>query len=562
MANTSGSTAPTQRLILISLVLVLLAVAAHGGSIFNNFISYDDGLYLTDNTQVRGGLSAPGVAWAFTTFKGGNWNPVTWLSHMAVVALAGLAPLPHHLANLVLHCSNAILLFLALVGLTGATWRSAMATAIFAVHPIHVESVAWISERKDVLSMTFALAAIITHTHSITKPAHSRRNRIWALTFLALGLMAKPMLVTLPVLLLLFDHWPLKRTFPADSLPKLWKKNAHLLYEKLPMLVVVVIFCAIAFSSQSRALAPLDEWSVWQRIGNVLTSYVAYLGKLVWPLPLTPLYPLRKSIALWKVVSSGLILVLATWLIYRARRVTPYLLVGWLWYLTAMLPVVGIVQIGVQSMADRYAYLPFIGLYIAVVWGVHQLLFRNCASKWCRVLAGVLCLFILSACVFVSRSQTALWRDTDTLFLYTIEYTEENYAAHRILGKYYMEHGDAQQALIHFRKQFDIRPNDPESYWYVALAYLSMDDSKSAAQVLRDGLSKYENSALLHKYLAFSLYKLGLIDEALQEFEAAHSLAPNDRETINNIEQLNKILSNSTTGTGQGDNSTDQDGCP
>ncbi|QJT08370.1 tetratricopeptide repeat protein [Oceanidesulfovibrio marinus] len=562
MIYSSSSHTPAQRLILISLALVLLAIAAHGGCIFNDFIGYDDGLYVTDNVQVRGGLSAPGVAWAFSTSKGGNWNPVTWLSHMAVVELAGLAPLPHHLANLALHCGNAILLFLALAGLTGATWRSAMAAAIFAVHPIHVESVAWVAERKDVLSMTFALAAIIAHTCSITKPDHSRRNRIWALIFLALGLMAKPMLVTLPVLLLLFDYWPFRRTTAVKSLSGSWKGNAHLLYEKLPMFVVVGVFCVIALSSQSKALAPLDEWSVWQRVGNVLTSYVAYLGKLVWPHPLTPLYPLRKSIALWKVVSSGLILLLATWLIYRARRVAPYLLMGWLWYLAAMLPVVGIVQIGVQYMADRYAYLPFIGLYIAAVWGVHQLLFRSCASIWCQVLAGVLCLSILSACVFLSRLQTTLWHDTETLFAYTVEKTRNNYTAHRILGKYYLEHGDTHQALLHYQKQLDIRPNDPESYWYVASAYLARDDFQLAAQVLRDGLSKHEDSALLHKYLAFSLYKLGIIDEALQEFEAAHALALDDRETINNIQQLKKILSNSTNGTGRDGNSTDQNGGP
>lgn len=450
--------------LLLPLFLLLLVFLAHGPALDNGFVAYDDPHYILENPQVRQGLDAESIAWAFGSVEQGNWHPLTWLSHMLVVQFHGLDPFWHHLHSLLPHGCNVLLLFFLLRRMTGSIWRSAAVAALFAAHPLHAESVVWVSERKDVLSTLFALLCL----HAYARYAQSRRLGWYLGAFgcLALGLMAKPMLVTMPLLMLLLDFWPLGRFTPAPA-GGFIRHNRVVFLDKLPFILLGLGVSAISLVGQDTAgaLAPLSEFGVWQRAANVLTSYVAYLGKLFVPLGLAPLYPLAKSIPLWMPLAAAVFLALTTALAPRLAKRAPWLCTGWFWYLIAMLPVIGIVQIGVQSMADRYTYLPFIGLYLALVWGAGSL-----ARTWPRQLQGaalVALALCLGACVFLSRQQVRLWKDTITLFEHTVAVTENNHVAHRLLGKAWLERQDLDAALGHYLELLRIRPHDPDSHWFV-----------------------------------------------------------------------------------------------
>lgn len=530
-----------QKNILLPLCLLLLVALAHGDVIYNDYVLYDDYLYVYDNTHVRDGLTPEGVGWAFRAFNEGNWHPLTWLSHMTVVEFRGLDPAWHHLLNLLLHAANVLLLFGLLCSMTHAPVRGFAVAALFAAHPLHVESVAWIAERKDVLSMFFGLLALQAYVLYAKKGG--KGWYVGALALLLLGLMCKPLLVSLPLLLLLLDCWPLDRV-RWSSPGRFVRENKVLFLEKIPFVLVVVGAAILAMLAQQHtgAMADVESFGVGKRLANALTSYVAYLWKLVAPLDLAPLYPLRKSIPLWKTFGALVLLVGISGGVFFFARRARYLAVGWVWYLVAMLPMIGIVQVGVQSMADRYAYLPFVGLYVALVWGVGDLLQKISNVSW-RKLAAVALLVVPLVCLtLLTRHQVALWQSTFTLFQHAVDVVQDNYKARRILAKAYAKAGEPENALAEYRSVLAMRPEDPISHWHVIKESANMGQYDAATAAMATALEKFPKDAKLRNLNGFLLYKLGRLQQARDEFARAVELNPNYEEARRNLENITRLL--------------------
>ncbi len=439
-------------------LLVYASAAGHG------FVDYDDNRYVTENPVVQGGLGWAGLAWAFTTFHASNWHPLTWLSHMLDVQLFGLAPGAHHAVSVLLHAANAALLFLVLSRTTGAPGRSAVVAALFAVHPTHVESVAWVAERKDVLSTLFGLLALLAWTRWIERPT-ARRYGAVALAFAA-SLLSKPMWVTLPFLLLLLDWWPLGRVAggpPAGAgggaAPLPW---AALVREKVPLLALAAISSAVTVAAQHRggSVTGLDL-GVAARLGNAAVSYLRYVGKTAWPSALSVFYPHpRDGLPAWLMVAAGALLLGATAAVLARARRAPWLAVGWCAFLGTLVPVIGLVQVGTQAMADRYTYLPSLGLFVAAAWGTHRV-----AGTWRRgaplAAAAALALAALSA---ATVRQLSHWRTHELLFRHAVEVAPDNAHAHAVLAKELRAQGRSDEGLLHAREAVRIDPADSR-YW-------------------------------------------------------------------------------------------------
>lgn len=405
---------------LIALALVFSTFAAYWPVTGNQFVAYDDPSYVTDNLQVTAGLSVSSALWAFSTTHGANWHPLTWLSHQADVSLFGLNPGRHHLTNLLLHVLNTLLVLLLLNRLTGAFWRSALVAALFALHPLHVESVAWVSERKDLLCAAFFLAALLAYQRFCVQ----QRALRWHLTSLGLftcALLAKPMAVTLPVLLLLLDWWPLGR-FSRGA----WRR---LVVEKVPFLLLSLASSWITFIAQRSggAVVTLDHIGIGMRIANAIFSLAAYLMKMLWPTRLAALYPFPESIPVGQLSSALLLLVLlGAGALWQLRR-RPYVLFGLGWYLVMLVPVIGLVQVGNQAMADRYTYLPLLGIFLAISFGVTELFTDR------EMLLAGMCVALLAGLTLATRYQVLVWRDSETLYRHALAVTENNrYMRHNL----------------------------------------------------------------------------------------------------------------------------------
>jgi Flp pilus assembly protein TadD len=400
----------------------------------NGFAGYDDNEYVTENPHVRSGLTAGNLRWAFTAAHSNNWHPLTWISHQADCAWFGLNPAGHHVVNLVLHTANAALLFWWISGLTGALWRSVFVAAVFGVHPLHVESVAWIAERKDVLSAFFGLLALLAWSAWIRKPGPWRY--LAAAVLFCAALMAKPMLVTLPAILLLLDWWPWKRGFRIA--------------EKLPLFVLSLLSGLATLWAQrsGEAVAAVESLPVPMRLGNAAVAYLRYIGKLFWPSDLAVFYPYPPAgIPAWQIAGAGAIIAaisVAAWLL-RKRR--PWIGVGWCWYLVMLLPVIGIVQVGMQAMADRYMYLPMVGLAVIVAWETARVL----------PVAGPV---VVAACAILSWRQIPVWKDGMTLFTHALAVTSGNFVAHDNLGVELDRRGRQDEAILHYRETLRIKPGD------------------------------------------------------------------------------------------------------
>jgi tetratricopeptide (TPR) repeat protein len=422
----------------LCLLLALVTLAFYNPVVHNDFTNFDDNFYVTDNTHVRAGLTWDTVKWAFTSFEAANWHPVTWLSHALDCQLFKLNPVGHHYVNVLLHVVNAILLFLLLQAATGFTWRSFMVAALFALHPVNVESVAWVAERKNVLSMLFFLVALHAYGWYVRRES-IKRYAVVAAVF-AVGLMAKPEIITLPFVLLLWDYWPLRRmgagvsaeTTPSESVPRLF---SFLCLEKVPLLLLSAGSGVITWLAQRSGHA-FRGATLEVRIGNAAVAYVRYIGKAFWPTRLAALYPHPGSLLpKWEMFASSatLLLITALMLWLGKRRFLP---VGWFWFLGTLVPVIGLVQVGVQAMADRYAYIPYIGLFVCVVWGVAEVAeARMVPASW-LVAPAVLVLASLGA---VTTHQIGYWRDSETFWRHILSVTDMNYTAHdalaRVLGK-------------------------------------------------------------------------------------------------------------------------------
>lgn len=520
-------------------VLVLLVLATFWPSLANDFLNYDDPHYITENQQVQAGLTFAGVRWAFANIEQtANWHPVTWLSHMADCELFGRSPRGHHFTNVLLHALNTALLFTLLNRMTGCRWRSFAVAALFSLHPLRVESVAWVSERKDVLSGFFFLLTLWAYVNYVrTKPHPEGRSsklevRFWSsryywltLLWFALGLMSKPMLVTLPFVLLLLDWWPLERLRPGSA------GLRPLLVEKLPLFLLTGVCIVTTLMAQAAGGAIKASVPVGTRLVTALVAYGRYLERHVWPAGLSVeyYYPQHwpvSAILLGVVVVAG---VTTAALLLRRRR--PYLAVGWFWSLGTLVPVIGLVQVGLQSMADRYTYIPSIGVLIAVIWGVSEVVLRQPErteeSLGIRYLAGGAVVVSSLACILLTRHQIGFWRNSGTLFRHALEVTERNATAYTLLGSYLRDQGQAQPAMEMYQQALRIDPRNEEAQLGTALLLMRSNRRGEAIGVLEQAVELLPNSGLVHGNLGLLLAGNGRLDEAEAHLTTALKLRPN-----------------------------------
>lgn len=506
--------------IVIGLSLIVLTAFALGGTCFNGFVNYDDPIYVTQNMDVLGGLSLDGIFRAFTTARSNHWHPLTWISLQLDVDLFDHQAWGFHLTNLLLHTANVLLLFGLLRQTTGAVWRSAAAAALFAVHPLHVESVAWVTERKDVLSTFFWLLTTVAYIHYARRPGVRRYG--WMVLFLVLGLLAKPMLITLPCTLLLLDYWPLQR-FPSPAGAEKAKYEfapapfRQLVEEKLPLFVLGLIWgvASLIARQQGGGLKSGEYLGLGERLGYAVSAYAGYLVKVIWPTNLAPFYPLPPDgLSPWRVASSAVVLILLTILFLRLRR--RYLTVGWLWYLITLFPVSGVVQLGSYTMADRYTYVPSIGLFVLVVWGLADLVPRAAAM---RLLVPATVLLILAAAL-VSRQQVRYWHDSIALWEHALAVTPDNFLARTDLGFARAENGDLDGAEADLAAAVQLRPD-------LAIAHYNLGRCQRQRGKLPEAISSFQKAVQLPRG---DQYRVALKDLQRQEQiraaeEASH--APN-----------------------------------
>ena len=470
-------------LLAVGTLLLYLHVAQHA------FLHFDDHHYVTENPWVRAGLTWPGLAWAFSTNHAANWHPLTWLSHMLDVELFGLSPGPHHVVNAVLHAANAALLFLALLRMTAAPGRSAFVAVLFAVHPLHVESVAWLAERKDVLSTFFGFLMLWAYARYAERPGARRYAAVVVL--FALSLLAKPMLVTAPFLLLLLDLWPLGRVAglspPASGPhPQASWPARRLVLEKLPLLALSAASCAVTLVAQggSGAFAG-DALGLGARLGNAALSYLRYLEKTLLPTSLAAFYPHPGAIPLWQSMGSAVVLVAVTALALRLLRTRPWVAVGWLWFLGTLVPVIGLVQVGAQAMADRYGYLPLVGLFVVVAWEAEALLGRlrsGRAALWVGAVAVVAVLGV------TTWRQILHWTDHETLFRHALAVTADNPRAHEILSGELVRNGKVEEAFLHARETTRLQPRNARVWYNLGVLLREAGRLDEAREALQEAL--------------------------------------------------------------------------
>jgi tetratricopeptide (TPR) repeat protein len=506
----------------------------------HTFVDYDDADYVTANPQVQAGLTWAGIKWAFTAGHASNWHPVTWLSHMLDCQLFGEQAGAHLLVNAVLHTLNSILLFLLLRRWTGAHWPSAVVAALFAWHPLHVESVAWISERKDVLSTLFFLLTLDAYGRFVDRrkltPVGWRPVLLspayWgAMAFFALGLMSKPMLVTLPFVLLLVDYWPLGRLTFSD--PKSSARAlAGLALEKAPFFVVCALSSLVTYLVQQKGGAVSQALSLGDRVANAIVSYGRYLGKMFWPVDLSVLYPHPGQWPLSTVLLCSLVLLAITVVAVARIRRWPFFTVGWFWYVGTLVPVIGLVQVGIQSMADRYSYIPLIGSFVAMVWGLtYWNSLRRWGVAWLAVPAGL----ALGACLVLTSRQIEVWRDSESLFQNAVRVTANNYLAHNNLGYYYSSKGQVDRAIEHYRQSIAIHPSYDDALNNLGFALAGRRQFAEAIGYYEAALRVRPRHVEVHNNLGNALSELGRIDEAIAHYQVTLAQKPDHADAHNNL---------------------------
>ncbi len=502
---------PNRYQILAVCGFLLLAVAlVFGQTIRHKFVNYDDHEFVYENPHIAPGLTGQGIVWAFTHFEGHYWIPLARISSMLDCQLYGLSAGGHHLTNVLLHTATTILLFLIFRRMTGRFWPSALVAALFAVHPLHVESVAWVTERKDVLSGLFFALTLGTYVWYVQKPFSVVRYLLLVAVF-ALGLMAKPMLVTLPFVLLLLDYWPLGRmtVAVAEEAPDAKGKRsggfslpARVLFEKAPLLLLVAVFCTLTSWTMRELLTSNEYLPLWPRIANALVSYVAYLGQFFCPVSLAVFYPhLGLGLAVWKVLSAVVVLACISAGAVACWRRYPYLLMGWLWYLGMLVPVIGLVQLGSHAMADRFTYLPHIGLYIALAWGVTDVCRSSTHYRWVCSVTCVLVLLVVMGCAW---RQTSFWSDSETLWTHTLACTTRNRVAHCNLGNVLAGRGQIDSAIAHYQKALEIMPDFAEAHNNLAVALAGRGEVDSAIAHHQRALEIKPDFAEAHNNLALA----------------------------------------------------------
>jgi tetratricopeptide (TPR) repeat protein len=525
--------APWVYLALIAGNLIVYASLGHHG-----FVSFDDGDYVSENPIVAQGLTWHGVSWALTTGHASNWHPLTWLSHMLDVQLYGLNPGLHHLTNLLFHIANTLLLFGLLHRMTRALGRSAFVAGLFAVHPLHVESVAWVAERKDVLSTMFGLLALWAYVAFARRPGPYRY--LLVLLLFALGLMAKPMLVTLPFVMLLLDFWPLGRLALAPNPAvrsgpfRSWLALGVLVREKLPLLALAVASSFVTFIVQRRggAVMGLDAIPLNLRAANALVSYVAYIGKMLWPARLAVFYPYVRSLPEWWVALACLGLVAVSVAVLWMGPRHPYLPVGWFWYLGTLVPVIGLVQVGSQPIADRYTYVPLIGLFIIVAWGVPDLLIRWPLGRLALPAAASL---VISACAITAWAQLQTWDSSTALWAHALEVTTGNNLAYNNLGNALAKQGKFNDAIAQYSEALRIKPDYAFAHNNLGRVLANQGRVNEAIEHYSEALRIEPDYADAHNNLGIVLAGQGKLDEAIAQYSMAFRTKPDFADAHNNL---------------------------
>jgi tetratricopeptide (TPR) repeat protein len=516
---------------LLILALAILTLATYWQSQHYEFIDYDDQIYITNNYLVRSEISLKSIAGTFKEVHThhGHWHPLTMLSHMLDWQLFGANAGGHHWTNVIIHVFNTTLLFLLFRMMTGAIWRSAFVAALFAIHPINVESVAWIAERKNVLSTFFWLLTMICYARYVKAPGWKRYLTV--LICFVLGLMSKVMLVTLPFVLLLMDYWPLNRTTicaqAEQSIPSAFVRKERLsvlILEKIPLVIIAMVFIGLAlYAAQAgSAFSSLESFSFSNRITNTIVSYVLYIKKLFWPTDLAVFYP-RSIIPFWQALLAAIVLIAVTLLVCKNFRKYPYLVVGWFWYLGTFIPVIGLVQVGDQSMADRYAYVPFIGLFVIIAWLIPQTLSKLRYSKTYTFSISIILIIIFTISAYF---QIGLWKNTKTLFEDAIKINPENYTAYNILGSDEAGKGNHEKALRYYEMSLKINPKYARGYSNTGNSFLALGKYWEANDY-------YEKAIAINDKLDIAHYNLGVLKllmnrphDAVAHFNKALAITP------------------------------------
>jgi Flp pilus assembly protein TadD len=518
----------------ICAVIVALIWIVFGQTLWHDFVNYDDKVYVYGNALVSTGLSAHGLQQAFVDTYTKNWHPLTIISHMIDCQIFDLKPGGHHFTNVLLHTVAALLLFGWLFGLTNRLWSAAFVSAIFAIHPLRVESVAWIAERKDVLSAVFFFLTLIAYTRYARGPSFGRYS-ILAILF-ACGLLSKPMIVTVPAILLLLDYWPLARNRRSEVSGQ--RSAIHLVVEKLPLIALSLVSSAITFLIQIRSHESIVQLQLSWRLQNAVVTYVTYIWQIFWPTNLAVFYPHPDNrLAVWQVALAAIFLIAVTWAAFVLRKSCPYLLVGWLWYLIMLLPVIGIIEVGLQGHADRYTYLPHVGLYIALSWLVADLSASLRARKQILGGASAVAVLVLTAC---SWKQTTYWRNSDALWTHTLAVTQNNDVALTNLGNAFLDRGQLDDALAYLQRALDIRSSSENRHYSLSLAIIHDTIGNVLARIgrLDEALGHFRQAIDLrpdfpdaHYNLGVALSRKGDVDGAITQWRATLALRPNDPGT-------------------------------
>jgi tetratricopeptide (TPR) repeat protein len=521
----------------LSFLLVALVWLVFGQTLLHRFVNFDDGAYVYRNSEVMRGITIQGTKWAFTHFVAANWHPLTVLSHMLDCQLYGVTPAGHHFTNVLLHSIAVILLFVAFWWMTHALWRSAFVAAVFAIHPLHVESVAWIAERKDVLSAVFFMLTIIAYVHYTHRPSIPR-YALMSILF-ACGLMAKPMLVTLPFVLLLLDYWPLgrfdepKRDVSKSRDTRRNSQLSRLLFEKTPLLILSAGATVATLFAQERSISVVRELPSTARIANAFVSLMVYLGQTVWPMNLAVFYPHRaNNIPILELAVAVLLFTAVTAAAFILREQKPYFLVGWLWFVGMLLPVIGLIQVGLQAHADRYTYLPQIGVCVLLAWTIADLSARR---RHRRAVLTIAALATLAPLTWLARVQASHWTDSGSLWEHAVAVTSNNENAREHLSDAYLENGRIDDAIAQAREAISDHPDSADAHGVLGAALTRKGKLDEALSELQAALQLNPKLTQAHFNLANILLQRGQVDEAITAYEAELRIQPKSPEAHNNL---------------------------